>query len=78
MTVKPGPFVVSVFGGVRAAARALGRSSTSVSKWRMSKAKGGTDGRVPSKMMARVLAVAKRRGLDVTPADLVIGRVTAQ
>lgn len=59
-------YVISVFGGVRKTARALGYSSMStVSKWQTY---------LPSKAQQRILTVAGERNLDITPTDVVIGR----
>lgn len=74
MALSPAEYVIRVFGGVRATARAIGRSPASVSKWRTGRTRRGTGGRVPSVAAAIILGVAKDRGLDITPYDLLCGR----
>lgn len=73
--LSPAEYVIYAFGGVRPAARAIGRDGGSVCAWKRSRAKKGTDGRVPSKAQALILSVAKEREIDITPEDLVIGRM---
>lgn len=70
--LSPAQRVIAAFGGIRAVARAVDRNPTTVLRWRMSKEEGGTGGRIPSTMQERVLAEAKARGLDLTPADLIL------
>lgn len=69
--ILPGALVPELFGGVRAAARALGCDASQVSRWRSS-------GRIPAWWQERVLAAAWQRGLDVTAHDLVMGRVVGR
>ena len=73
-TILPAEWVIRQFGGVRKTAAAIGRDPGSISEWRTSKERKGTDGRVPSKAQGLVLAAAGRLGLDITAADLVQGR----
>ena len=63
----PAAYIVHVFGGVRATARAVGRDPSNVSKWTKRK-------RIPTAIQRHILSIAKRRGLDVKAADLVLGR----
>lgn len=74
MHLNPAEYVVYVFKGVRKAGLALGRSAAAVSKWNKSKKNKGSGGRIPSVAQLSILKVAKKRGLDITPEDLVIGR----
>jgi len=67
----PADKVITLFGGVRPLARALGRNPSSVVRWRMPRAAGGTGGGIPSAMQGRVLALAKERGLSLTAEDLI-------
>lgn len=73
--LTPAEWVVRVFGGIRPAARALGKTPQAIGFWLRPKSRKGTDGRVPSKAQQGVLRVAKRLHLDVTEADLINGRV---
>lgn len=72
--LTPAEYVILVFKGVRATARVLGRSPSSVSKWTKSKELRGTDGNVPSSAARAILSIARERCLDITPNDLLNGR----
>lgn len=72
--LTPAAYVIREFGGVRKLARELGKSPSTVSRWPKPKQKGGSDGRIPSDEQLPILELAKKRGLDVTPADLIYGR----
>lgn len=74
MHLNPAEYVVRVFGGVRKSGEAIGRSAAAVSKWNKSKKNKGSGGRIPSVAQLAILKVAKRRGLDITPQDLIFGR----
>lgn len=69
--MSPAEKVIGAFGGVRATARALELNSSSVSRWRMPAEKRGLCGRVPSVHQATILRLARERGLQLTPADLI-------
>ncbi len=71
MHLPPAEHVIAVFGGVRKAGRALKYQASTVSSWRP---KGRCKGRIPSKAMGRILQVARRRQLDITANDLLLGR----
>lgn len=68
MLLTPAEYVIHVFKGVRATARAISRAPGSVSKWRK-------NGEVPSAAARRILEVARERNLDITPSDLAYGRL---
>lgn len=69
--LNPAEVVVRAFGGVRPLARLLDLSPAAVTHWR--KAKRGA-GRVPAKQQVALLALAKARGIRLTPDDLIVGR----
>lgn len=75
MKYSPAGYVIHVFGGVRATGRAIGRSGTAVCKWTKPIKDKGTSGRIPGKCQAKILAVASKLNLDITPEDLIYGRV---
>lgn len=76
--LSPAEYVIRQFKGVRATARAIGRSPSSVSKWRCPKGeKRGCDGQVPGTVQRVILEKARELGLDITPSDLINGRVIA-
>ena len=78
--LSPAEYVIHVFKGVRATARAIGRTPSAVSKWPKPKNvdRQGCDGRVPQKVQARILDEAEKRGLDITLNDLFYGREVSQ
>lgn len=73
--MSPANYIISVFGGVRATARALHRSPSTVSKWRKSRKEGGTGGQIPTLVQWQVLKVARLQKLPITADDIVHGRV---
>lgn len=72
--LSPADWVIHVFKGVRKAARAIGRSPASVSKWAKSKDKRGSGGLIPANSQRRVLEQARKYGLDITEKDVIWGR----
>lgn len=60
--------------GVRALARVLGRSASSVSSWTKPIEQRGTGGQIPRQAIWDILAKAKEMGLDLNPNDLLLGR----
>lgn len=71
--MNPAQYVISEFGGIRATGRAIGRHQSSVHRWLDSKQDGGSGGLIPSENHRKILAEAKKRGLDITPDHLVYG-----
>lgn len=65
--IPPSQLVVSVFGGVRPAARLLNCEPSTVSRWNKT-------GLVPAHFQRKVLHVAWEKGVDLTAHDLVFGR----
>ena len=63
----PAEFVIEAFGGVRALARALGKSPSTVSRWR------STKGLIPSSVQAEIIRLAREKGLAVTHQNLIEG-----
>lgn len=74
MKLTPAQYVIHVFGGVRATARVVGRSPAAISKWHLSKKNQGRGGIVPTGVQSIILKAASKKGLDIKPEDLVIGR----
>lgn len=66
--ISPASLVIEAFGGVRAAARVLGKSPSSVSRWQ------GGDGLIPSPVQAKIMQLVWERGLDLTSDELIGGR----
>ncbi len=69
MHLNPAEYVIFVFGGVRATARAVGKGPSTICKWK----KEGL-GNVPSKAQRAILELARSNRLPITPADLAYGR----
>lgn len=61
--------VIAKVGGVDAVASALGLNVSTVHRWTYPKERGGTGGTVPTKHQRELLAVARERGIDLSPAD---------
>lgn len=74
MNYSPAHYVIHLFGGVRATARAVGKTNGCVGFWKRDKKKGGFGGRIPGIHHKKILLLAKRSGLDITPHDLLYGR----
>jgi len=73
--MRPAEYVIYAFGGVTAAANAIGRDKGSVCAWKRPRSRKGANGQVPGKAQARILKVAEEMQIDITPEDLVIGRM---
>jgi hypothetical protein len=74
MKLSPASYIIHVFGGVRAAARAIGYDHSTISRWPKPRFEKGTNGLVPQEAQQKFLKAAKRLNLDLNPADLVVGR----
>jgi acyl-CoA synthetase (AMP-forming)/AMP-acid ligase II len=61
---NPAEYVISLFGGVRATARALGLSNPSVGYWRRR-------GYVPMSKLSAILAACRDKGLKVDRQQLI-------
>lgn len=70
-TNTPAKRVIERFGGIREVARVLGLSESRVYRWTLPRARGGTDGMIPTKHLPVLLRVARARGIALTAADLV-------
>lgn len=66
--------VIARFGGPATLARILGKDPATVYRWTYSRAKGGTDGLIPSSALRQVLEAARREGIFIGPDDLYPGR----
>lgn len=74
MKMNPAEYVIHIFGGVRPTARALRRDASGVCRWTKARSRGGRGGNVPSLLQREILALAEKKGLDITPTDLIYGR----
>ena len=73
MHLSPAEYVIHVFGGVRATARAVEKYPSTICKWKRAKPHG-SGGNVPSAAQRIILELAKGNRLDITPDDLAWGR----
>lgn len=62
--------VVSKFGNARKLAVLLELDPSTVYKWNMPVARGGTDGRIPSDKLERIMAIARPHGVLLTDEDV--------
>lgn len=72
--LNPANYVIHVFGGVRPAARALGRDPSAVSRWSSRYFQGQQSGTIPTSAREIILNYAKQNGLPITSKDLDFGR----
>ena len=71
--MTPAEIVISRFGGVRELARLMNKDPSTVWRWQAPVAQGGMGGRIPSTAQARLLGMARERGIPLTADELVIG-----
>lgn len=62
--------VIKKFGNARKLATILQLDPSTVYKWDMPASKGGTDGRIPSDKLERIMAVARVHGVMLTDDDI--------
>lgn len=68
---QPAASVIAKFGGINETAEAVGLDRSVVNRWLRPKEKGGTDGLIPSKHQAKLLAAARERQIELAPGDLI-------
>lgn len=64
--------IIAKCGGPQAVADMLRVDLTTVHKWKYPKARGGTDGRVPTGRQHELLKRAREAGIDLTPDDFFV------
>lgn len=69
--LNPVQYVIHVFGGVRATARAIGRSPSAISQWANKRERKA--GRIPVSAQGKILEVASARRLKITPRNIICG-----
>lgn len=72
--MPPAHYVIMRFGGVRKTAKTLGRTPACVSKWQYAQTKDGLKGLIPSNIQPKILLIARRKNIDITAEDLILGR----
>lgn len=65
--LEPAKTIIEICGGVEKVAKMVGRSTISVRRWGYEKAKGGSDGFVPTDSQNRLLLEARKEGLGLEP-----------
>ena len=70
--MEPATTIIKAFGGVATVAALCGCAAARVYAWTWSKARGGTDGRIPQRYHAKLLTEARSRGLDVVTAEMFV------
>ena len=65
--LEPAKTVIEICGGFAAVSKMLDRSESRVRRWCQPKAKGGTDGFVPSALAQQLLKEAKSREIELRP-----------
>ena len=71
--MEPASTIIKKFGGFAIVAAICGVSLPRCYAWTWSKARGGTDGRIPQRYHATLLTEARERGLGITADFLVLG-----
>ena len=64
---EPAKTIIQICGGYAATALLAGRSEARVRRWEYPKARGGSDGLIPSDCQQVLLAAARRAGIDLRP-----------
>jgi hypothetical protein len=67
--LTPVEFAIESFGGLRVMARAINRDPASVCRWKR-------HGTIPANVQKDVLKAAADIGLNLTPVDIIYGKVT--
>lgn len=65
----PAERIIEKCGGPKALASLVGVDLSRVHRWTYPKAKGGTDGRIPSRHHQKLLDRARENGISLSPAD---------
>lgn len=78
MRCDPANSIIKRLGGVAAVADAASVKHSTVLRWRMPKAKGGTGGVIPHWHLHKLMAEAERRGVALDPAEFVPSRPAAE
>lgn len=73
--LTPAKYVYSIFGGVRATARAIKKSHAYVATWGQLPAKGGLGGRIPPTVVHDLMRAASKKGRKLTYKQLLLGQV---
>ncbi|SMC41345.1 hypothetical protein SAMN06297251_102100 [Fulvimarina manganoxydans] len=72
MRCEPANSLIQKFGGLSAVAKVVEATPNAVMRWRMPKAKGGTGGAIPHWHIPKLIAEARRSGINVEPGDFIV------
>ena len=67
--IGPAARVIRKCGGIARTAELVGKHRSTVNRWLLPKESGGTGGIVPAQHQQKLLAEAKRAGIELSPAD---------
>lgn len=67
--MNPAQRVIEKCGGPQAVAEMVGVHVSNVHRWTYPKARGGSDGFIPSQQQQTLLTAARARGIELEPAD---------
>ena len=70
--MEPASTILSKCGGAPCVALWVGVHVTRVRRWTYPKSRGGTDGLIPARQQAALLAAARANGVDLSPGDFFI------
>ena len=63
--------MIKRFGGREKLAEALGVNIVQVYRWTYPKTKKGTGGSIPARHFSKLLKLARERGIEIDPAELI-------
>lgn len=61
--------IIEIMGGAKVVSEITGVHVSRVHRWKYPKARGGSDGFIPSKHQSEILRAAQDRGIDLAPRD---------
>ncbi|WP_353472343.1 carph-isopro domain-containing protein [Salipiger sp. H15] len=75
--MEPASRIIAALGGPTAVAEAIGIHRTRVSMWQAPRSKGGTNGLIPYRHVPRLVALARKKGVELEPTDFIPPTETA-
>lgn len=70
--MNPASHIIEKCGGYQAVSQMVGVDLSRVHRWTYPKSRGGTDGQIPTRHQAKLLAEAHQRGIQLEPADFFV------
>ena len=67
--MTPAERVIEKLGGPKRVAKVLKIDQSNVYRWNYPRKKGGNDGQVRGRHMQKLLAYARKHGIDLDPSD---------